>query len=38
MELYLYPDEIIGEKELKEIRSYIVRRGKENLFNISLET
>ena len=28
MELYLYPDEIIGEKELKEIRSFVVRRGK----------
>jgi release factor glutamine methyltransferase len=28
MELYLYPDEIIGEEELKEIRTLIVRRGK----------
>lgn len=28
MELYLYPDEIIGEEELKVIRSLIVRRGK----------
>ena len=28
MELYLYPDEIIGEEELREIRSLIVRRGK----------
>ena len=28
MELYLYPDEIIGEKELKDIRSFVVRRGK----------
>lgn len=28
MELYLYPDEIIREKELQEIRSFVVRRGK----------
>ena len=28
MELYLHPDEIIGEEELREIRSLIVRRGK----------
>jgi release factor glutamine methyltransferase len=28
MELYLYPDEIIGEEELRAIRSLIVRRGK----------
>ena len=28
MELYLYPDQIIGEEKLKQIRSYIVRRGK----------
>jgi release factor glutamine methyltransferase len=28
MELYLYPDEIIGEENLKEIRALIIRRGK----------
>ena len=28
MNLYLYPDEIIGEEKLDEIRSMIMRRGK----------
>ena len=28
MNLYLYPDEIIGEEKLEEIRSMVVRRGK----------